>query len=104
MRALVALLAAASLTSCMTRQVISRAQGLPGPMDTPAAAPLEPQPAYYALVPLVFPLDLVVWPIELLVRPRGSANAPEPYTPPPRPATFTPGPPPEPGVPFRPGQ
>lgn len=52
------------LSSCVTADVIARAEGKPpprGPSDAPAPAP---SPAYYALVPLVLPIDIVFWPIE----------------------------------------
>lgn len=52
------------LSSCVTQSVIATAQGSPGPMDPPDMPPRPPQPLAYALVPLVFPIDLVFWPIE----------------------------------------
>lgn len=58
-------LAVASLSSCATSEMISRAQGQPGPMDPPNLRPPPPMPGYYALVPLVLPFDAVTWPIQL---------------------------------------
>jgi hypothetical protein len=55
----------ASLPACATSEMISRAQGQPGPMDPPDLQPPPPMPAYYALVPLVLPFDAVAWPIQL---------------------------------------
>jgi hypothetical protein len=52
------------LSSCITADVMARAEGKPpprGPQDAPAPAPA---PAYYALVPLVLPIDIIFWPIE----------------------------------------
>jgi hypothetical protein len=51
-------------SSCVTADVLARAEGKPpprGPQSAPASAP---SPAYYALVPLVLPIDIVFWPIE----------------------------------------
>ncbi len=51
-------------SSCVTADVIARAEGKPpprGPQNAPAPAP---SPAYYALVPLVLPIDIVFWPVE----------------------------------------
>jgi hypothetical protein len=54
----------ALFSSCVTADVMARAEGKPpprGPQDAPAP---PPAPAYYALVPLVLPIDIVFWPIE----------------------------------------
>jgi hypothetical protein len=64
-KVLLPLLCAASLSSCATSEMISRAQGQPGPMDNPNVQPPPPMPAYYALVPVVFPFDAITWPIQL---------------------------------------
>ena len=55
---------ALSFSSCATQDMIAKAQGLPGPLDPPNQPPTKPNPAYYALVPLVLPFDLVAWPFE----------------------------------------
>lgn len=66
-----------SVSGCVTQQMISRAQGVPGPMDPPNAPVGPPQPAYYALVPLVLPLDLIAGPFELAAMAnRQSGSAP----------------------------
>jgi len=57
-------LALGLFSSCATSEMLARAQGRPGPMDPPNSRPLPPNPAYYALVPLVFPFDLVFWPVQ----------------------------------------
>lgn len=54
------------LNGCVTQQMIAKAQGVPGPLDSPGTPPSPPQPAYYALVPLVLPIDLIAGPIELI--------------------------------------
>lgn len=73
-----------ALSGCMTQQMISKAQGTTGPMDSPGTPPGPPQPAYYALVPLVLPLDLVAGPFELIAmagrQPNGTvSNMPSGY-------------------------
>lgn len=81
---------AASLNSCATQQMIARAQGNPGPLDGPGAAPAGPQPAYYALVPLVLPIDLVAWPFEYFYMKNRQPSGP-PVAPPSN-TQFDPGP------------
>ena len=63
------------LSSCVTADVLARAEGKPpprGPQDAPAPAP---SPAYYALVPLVLPIDIVFWPIEYFYLSDNQENA-----------------------------
>lgn len=54
------------VSSCATQDMIAKAQGRPGPLDPPNLPPTKPNPAYYALVPLVLPFDLVAWPFQYL--------------------------------------
>lgn len=55
------------LTSCVTADVLARAEGKPPPRGPEGAPAPAPAPAYYALVPLVLPFDILFWPIEYLV-------------------------------------
>jgi hypothetical protein len=57
------------LSSCASLDMVARAEGKPGPMDADRdnPAPREPQPAYYALVPLTLPFDLVFWPVQYVM-------------------------------------
>ncbi len=73
--------AALSLSSCATQTMIARAQGQPAPMDPPNLPPGNPQPGYYALVPLVLPFDLLFWPFEYFYM---KENQPAPAGPPPQ--------------------
>jgi len=50
-------------SSCMSLDMIAHAEGKAPPTD-PAGPPYNPQPGYYALVPLVLPLDLVTLPVQ----------------------------------------
>jgi hypothetical protein len=50
-------------SSCMSLDMIAHAEGKAPPTD-PQGPPYEPQPGYYALVPLVLPLDLVSLPVQ----------------------------------------
>lgn len=52
-------------TSCMTTNFLARAEGRPLPVDPPDAQ-FEPQPAYYLLVPVVFPLDVITFPFQFV--------------------------------------
>lgn len=52
------------LSSCVTADVMARAEGKPPPRGPQSAPAPPPSPAYYALVPLVLPVDLVFWPVE----------------------------------------
>lgn len=63
---LLAFLAAvpALFSSCVTADVMARAEGKPPPRGPQSAPAPAPAPAYYALVPLVLPIDLVLWPVE----------------------------------------
>lgn len=69
---------ALSFSSCATQDMIAKAQGLPGPLDPPNQPPTKPNPAYYALVPLVFPFDLVAWPFEYLYMQNRTPSGPPP--------------------------
>jgi hypothetical protein len=55
---------AAFFSSCATQDVIAKASGQPGPLDPPSQPPSKPNAAYYALVPLTVPFDLLTWPIQ----------------------------------------
>ena len=50
-------------TSCMSPDMIAHAEGKAPPSD-PQGPPYNAQPAYYALVPLVLPLDLITLPVQ----------------------------------------
>ena len=60
------LLLALLLTSngCMTYSTLKRATGAPN--DWTGKGPTEPNPAYYALLPLTVPLDIITSPYQLL--------------------------------------
>ena len=64
-------------TSCMSLDLIARAEGKAPPTD-PHGQPYEAQPGYYALVPLVLPLDLVTLPIQYFYF-RGKQDAESQY-------------------------
>jgi len=50
-------------SSCASLTVMARAEGIPAPLDDEATFVSQgPQPAYYALLPAVFPFDLVTFP------------------------------------------
>ncbi|CAN5711924.1 hypothetical protein BH09VER1_BH09VER1_44460 [soil metagenome] len=55
---------AVSFSSCATSDMIAKANGTPGPLDSPNQPPTNPNPMYYALVPVVLPFDLVAWPFQ----------------------------------------
>ena len=57
---------AIALCSCATQDMIAKANGMPGPLDPPNQPPMKPNPAYYALVPVVLPFDLVAWPFQYI--------------------------------------
>lgn len=61
--ALFAALVAVLGSSCMTLDMIAHAEGKPPPTD-PHGRPYDAMPGYYALVPLVLPLDLITLPIQ----------------------------------------
>lgn len=60
---LLAVAAAMLNSSCMSLDMIARAEGKAPPTD-PQGPPYYPQPGYYALVPLVAPLDLITLPVQ----------------------------------------
>ena len=55
------------VSSCVTADVVARAGGKPPPRGPRNAPAPPPAPAYYALVPLVLPFDIVFWPVEYFV-------------------------------------
>jgi len=58
--------------------MVCKAEGRPGPLDPLNQPATKPNPAYYALVPVVLPFDLVTWPFQyfyLIGKPR---YAPQP--------------------------
>jgi hypothetical protein len=70
-------------TSCLSLDMIARAEGNPPP-NQPHAAPYPPQPAYYALVPAVLPLDLISLPVQYFYfQSARQQNAAPPPPPPP---------------------
>lgn len=90
------LLAVLSLSSCATTTMVDRANGRPAPMDPPNLPPGPPNPAYYALIPLVLPFDLLAWPFQLgylnrdqvsTYEPVPARYQPRPYDEPYRPTT-----------------
>lgn len=58
-----ALTVATLQTSCMTMDMIAHAEGTTPPTQ-PRGRPYDPAPGYYALVPLVLPLDLITLPVQ----------------------------------------
>lgn len=60
---LCAVLVATLGSSCMSLDMIAHAEGKPPPTD-PDGRPYDAMPGYYALVPLVLPLDLITLPIQ----------------------------------------
>ena len=50
-------------SSCMSLDMVAHAEGKAPPTD-PQGPPYRPEPGYYALVPLVAPLDLLTLPIQ----------------------------------------
>jgi hypothetical protein len=81
-----ALLAAAVCllgSSCMSLDMVAHAEGKAPPTD-PQGPPYPPQPGYYALVPLVLPLDLVSLPVQYFYfRGKQDASNQQPSPPPP---------------------
>jgi hypothetical protein len=63
-------------TSCMSLDMIAHAEGKPPPTD-PNGRPYDPMPGYYALVPLVLPLDLITLPVQYFYFQSGRAEADE---------------------------
>lgn len=71
--------AALSLSSCATQTMIAKAQGRPGPTDPPNLPPGNPNAAYYTLVPLTLPFDLLFWPVQYFyLKENQSTGAPPP--------------------------
>src|SRR5665213_415367 len=80
-----------AMTSCATQSAINAAQGNPtGALpNQPGYRNAPPNPAYYALVPLAIPFDLLTLPIQFVSMnaqggqfPTTSVSQPPPYTPP----------------------
>jgi hypothetical protein len=82
--------------------MIAKANGTPGPLDPPNMPPTNPNPAYYALVPVVLPFDLVAWPFQYFYLqnrnqyppgppPPGYYQSPQQYPPPPPGQVYRPG-------------
>ncbi|MGH8047008.1 MAG: hypothetical protein ACREKL_07155 [Chthoniobacterales bacterium] len=69
-------------SSCMSLDMVAHAEGKAPPTD-PHGQPYPPQPAYYALVPLVAPLDLITLPIQYFYF-RGKQAGEMQATPPPQ--------------------
>jgi len=87
------LAAAAGLfqTSCMSLDMIAHAEGTTPPTD-PNGRPYDPMPGYYALVPLVLPLDLITLPVQYFYfqsdRQQARSGPPQPTSPPPPPPQY----------------
>jgi hypothetical protein len=62
---LLALVTPVLLTSCMTRQVLAKAQGKPICVTSDEELAPDPMPAYYAMLPISVPVDLVFLPFGL---------------------------------------
>lgn len=58
-----AVLCAVLGSSCISLDMIAHAEGKPPPTD-PNGRPYDPMPGYYALVPLVLPIDLITLPVQ----------------------------------------
>lgn len=71
---------ALSLCSCATSDMIAKANGNPGPLDSPNQPPTNPNPMYYALVPVVLPFDLVAWPFQYFYLQSRQQQPPPQYT------------------------
>jgi len=54
-----------STNGCMTYSAVQRAQGEHN--NVTGHSPSEPQPGYYALVPLTVPADIVTSPFQLII-------------------------------------
>lgn len=67
-------------SSCMSLDMVAHAEGKAPPAN-PQGPPYDPQPAYYALVPLVAPLDLITLPIQYFYF-RGKQDAASQQVPP----------------------
>jgi len=70
--------------SCMSLDMIAHAEGTTPPTD-PNGRPYDPMPGYYALVPLVLPLDLITLPVQYFYfqSDRQQARSAQPPPPPP---------------------
>ncbi len=66
-------------TSCMSLDMIAHAEGKPSPQD-PNGPPYNAAPGYYALVPLVLPLDLITLPVQYFYfqKQRSEVRQPQP--------------------------
>ncbi len=70
---------ALSLTACISIDMLARAEGRipPSEANNPRAVAYPPQPAYYALVPLTLPLDLITFPAQYIYFNTGDRRAPQ---------------------------
>ncbi len=72
-------LAAATLTlpACISIDMLARAEGEipPTQANNPAALPYPRQPAYYLLVPLTIPLDIITFPAQYIYFNTGDRRA-----------------------------
>ncbi len=68
---------ALSLSACISIDMLARAEGEipPTEANNPYAAPYPPQPAYYLLVPLTLPLDLITFPAQYIYFNTGDRRA-----------------------------
>ncbi len=58
-------MAAGLLSSCVSQQLINRAEGRPGPMESKDSVALStPNPLLYALIPVALPIDLLTYPFQ----------------------------------------
>lgn len=70
-------LVALTLPSCISIDMLARAEGEIPPTEAndPAARPYPRQPAYYLLVPLTLPLDLITFPAQYIYFNTGGRRA-----------------------------
>jgi hypothetical protein len=58
---LLALVVPVVFSSCMTSEVLAKAEGKPTPGESDEIPP-PPKPGYYALLPVSVAVDLIFWP------------------------------------------
>jgi hypothetical protein len=85
--ALPAIAAAMLCSSCMSLDMIAHAEGKAPPTD-PQGRPYDAMPGYYALVPLVLPLDLITLPVQYFYFQSARAQHEQGPPPPPPPPQY----------------
>ncbi len=68
---------ALSLSACISIDMLARAEGEipPNQANNPNALPYPPEPAYYLLVPLTLPLDIITFPAQIIYFNTGDRRA-----------------------------